>query len=1643
MSKKSRFTLIAVTALLILVVGLVITTAYYNNLPENLSLHETIVLGQNRLVPGSEAALRVLVRDTSDAAPLPEARIQIAMKPAGGGPEIPLFEGETNEAGTADVSFIVPDTGAADQVLVIKTSSNMGSDKMEQAVTLVRDYRILLTTDKPIFQPGQAVHVRALALGSFDLLPAKNQEIEFIIADGKGNKVFRKMVKTSEFGTAAADFQLANEVNTGRYKISAVMGNTNSEKTVTVEHYQLPKFAVTLQTEKAFYQPGEHVQATLNAGYFFGKPVAGGEVLIEGFTFDVSQNEVFNLQGMTDDKGDFHFEFDLPGYIAGSDLEGGQGMFYLQASVTDLAKHTESASHSFPVSESLLVIEAVPESGSLRPGVENIIYILTSYPNGAPADTDLVINIDNGYKQLTAGTGRYGLAEVTFTPENPWHILVINAKDNSGATSSREFYFEENWQEESLLLRPDQPAYQVGDTMILDVYTAADKGTVYLDITREGQTVSTRSLEIQDGRGKLAVDLTPDLYGTLTIHAYKILRSGSIARDTRLVLVDRADDLTLTMNTGAEVYRPGDMAGLDITVDGRGGGIQSAIGLAIVDESVFALAEQDPGFAKLYFMLEQELLQPKYDLHGFSVPDLLTAEPVEDETLRTAQEGAASASLSDAAPRSIAYGLQGNSHDLAMQQAFEKQSNYFDKLSQGLFGLLLIVPVAVLTLSVVSMARERRFWRSLGVALLVLIVASIAVYSGLFETFLEWLPGDGQIFLAVGALLTVTAYFGLLVYAWRFKESSLGWSLILIIAFTGLLVASVFATDRAKWYPGDDVTMGIIIAIALIPLAFLMRAAGFGWDRRQLPAMATSLLALGILIIPMTTAVESFSNSWNNRGDMIMGGEVFFEAEGLGRGGPMPQMAAVDSDMVKEETAMEMAPPAEPNPGQGQEPPRLRQYFPETMLWLPDAVTEEDGTLHLEVPVADSITTWHLTALASSQDGRLGSATGSLRVFQDFFVDLDLPPALTVGDEVAIPVGVFNYLPEAQTIRLDVEEAGWFELLDEASKELTIAANDIDVVYFRIRAQAFGDYPFTVTAWGSQMSDAIRKEVRVYPDGKEIRASHSDRLTPGESVNQIVAIPESAVPGTQELTVKIYPGVVSQVVEGLDSILRMPNGCFEQTSSSTYPNVLVLDYLQSSGQIAPEVQFKAEDYINLGYQRLATFEVGGGGFSLFGQPPADRMLTAYGLQEFSDMSRVHDVDPLLVERAARWLLTQQMGDGSWENDTGLVHENTWQNLANDRLPVTAYITWSLVEAGFGDDPGTRRGLSYLKEFQGQAEDPYVVALVANALVAADLPAGEGLDSTTKAVLDRLAGLAMADGNGFIWESGVATFIGSEGATGSIETTALAALAFLRANSHPDLANGALTSLIQQKDSFGTWYNTQATILALKALIETVRSGAEDVKATVTVTLNGGETRIIEVGPENFDVVQMIHFEDVKLSDNQVAIDVAGKGNLMYQVTSSYYLPWDKLALYPEAVPAEDLVSIDVAYDRTELSVDDTVAVNVTVSLNTPGSRAEWALIDLGIPPGFSVQAEDLARLVAMSQDRAPESEQATIERYELTGRQILVYIGQLSEGNPLSFSYRLKANFPLVAQTPASNAYDYYNPAVSGEAEPQLLVVSE
>src|SRR5204862_4165095 len=111
----------------------------------------------------------------------------------------------------------------------------------------------------------------------------------------------------------------------------------------------------------------------------------------------------------------------------------------------------------------------------------------------------------------------------------------------------------------------------------------------------------------------------------------------------------------------------------------------------------------------------------------------------------------------------------------------------------------------------------------------------------------------------------------------------------------------------------------------------------------------------------------------------------------------------------------------------------------------PALITDEQGRAWLPVSFADSITTWRLTASANSRGGALGGVSSPLRVFQDFFVDLDLPVALTQNDEVAFPVAVYNYLKTPQTVKIDLQPEPWFEMVDSDGMSRSLALNPNEV----------------------------------------------------------------------------------------------------------------------------------------------------------------------------------------------------------------------------------------------------------------------------------------------------------------------------------------------------------------------------------------------------------------------------------------------------------------------------------------------------------------------------------------------------------------------------------------------------------------------
>ena len=118
----------------------------------------------------------------------------------------------------------------------MRVESPVGNDVIEQPVTVRREYRLMLTTDKPMYQPGQTLHLRALALNAFTLKP-RSGDVEFEVADSRGNKVHSIRTALSEFGIASTDLTLADEVNLGTYRVSVKASGLTQERTVEVASF--------------------------------------------------------------------------------------------------------------------------------------------------------------------------------------------------------------------------------------------------------------------------------------------------------------------------------------------------------------------------------------------------------------------------------------------------------------------------------------------------------------------------------------------------------------------------------------------------------------------------------------------------------------------------------------------------------------------------------------------------------------------------------------------------------------------------------------------------------------------------------------------------------------------------------------------------------------------------------------------------------------------------------------------------------------------------------------------------------------------------------------------------------------------------------------------------------------------------------------------------------------------------------------------------------------------------------------------------------------------------------------------------------------------------------------------------------------
>jgi hypothetical protein len=604
------------------------------------------------------------------------------------------------------------------------------------------------------------------------------------------------------------------------------------------------------------------------------------------------------------------------------------------------------------------------------------------------------------------------------------------------------------------------------------------------------------------------------MIGTLELHAYSILSDGSTVQDTRLAIVDAPRQVAVAVSADRAdpaTYWPGDTAHLQIqtsigpTDSSPGGPVQSALGIGVVDESVTAVETQPPGFAQAYFLLEREALKRRAQVPGLDLASLVGTEA--EEVVTAAQNMAARAALAGAPAPSFTLSAQSVAEptvDKAVQLALSSLSN-------RLIFLLILLPL------VLSTVVARGLWpsRVLGRALRRVAVGGLVLL--LVSPLVALVIGGGMwllwTILGVGApvtvlLIVVAALVGLAIHGWRQRDARLQLVTGLLAAYLALGGMLVMLAARGG-DPGG-------LLLALIGVTFLLTVAALatlgqglvleGWSRA---GWATTLM--GLLLIPLVVYLPFIPGLASDLTHTLGNPALYAGPLGWMTGcayapteAPVEEPAEMEpspTEAPPEEPAEpaeepEAMPPATPSPAPSataaaaptgtpvpavREPFPLRQIFPETLYWNAEAVTDENGHLALDLPLADNITTWRLTALASTREGELGVSTYDIVVFQDFFLDLDLPAAVKQGEEISATVTLYNYLEQDQTVLIELAPSEWFDLVSSPQVRLTLPPSDVATADFVIRPAETGQFSLQVTAEGERVSDGIAQEVTVEP----------------------------------------------------------------------------------------------------------------------------------------------------------------------------------------------------------------------------------------------------------------------------------------------------------------------------------------------------------------------------------------------------------------------------------------------------------------------------------------------------------------------------------------------------------------------------------
>lgn len=551
---------------------------------------------------------------------------------------------------------------------------------------------------------------------------------------------------------------------------------------------------------------------------------------------------------------------------------------------------------------------------------------------------------------------------------------------------------------------------------------------------------------------------------------------------------------------------------------------------------------------------------------------------------------------------------------------------------------------------------------------------------------------------------------------------------------------------------------------------------------------------------------------------------------------------------------------------------KVRKYFPDTALWLPNIVTGPDGRATVKMKVPDSLTTWRATARAVTTDTDVGWSKHKCRVTKDLIVRLQTPRFFTQRDKLSIGAALHNYTARQQKVRLRLDVEG-LDLQGELKRTVTIRPNQIMRLEWPVVARKAGTAVLRVYAQGETDSDAMELRVPVLPHGLNRIASANGSIERSGSFN--LTIPSTAIPETLRMEVRVAPTAAGIMLGALDYLEGYEYGCVEQTVSRFTPTMVAAEALTSLGRPGRYRDPEFKKLVESCLKRLYSFQQPDGGWGWW-QDESDPYMTAYVIFGMTSARRAgyHVND----ESFRRGIESLRAGlEGMYESTFDL--PGTRQPMQFDTLTKRAYALYVLSLNGQAD----------AEQVEGVYEGRHVMTTYGRTLLALTL-----YEMGQREKADTVASEIEAESRVFkgmrYWDVDERNHRWEDS---SVETTAYALRVLIRRGADPDRLEQIVRWLAMKRYRGAYWNSTKDTAAVVYALAEYVKSRPDLTVPNyrADILLNGRLQKTVTVGRENVfskEIVVPLSASDSRVGKNTVTIRKTGTGPLYYSAVLRYY-----------------------------------------------------------------------------------------------------------------------------------------------------------